>query len=326
MIEVDRQNEQEINRQAVAWLRRLTSGDATVADAAELRRWRNRSAAHAAAFAAASRLWKDLEPAGRSVRLREEMSEPPQPALVGRRIFIAGGLMAASVAGAYAVARPPLGLWPSYGELTADYRTAAGEQRRVTLSDAVSIRLNTRTSIAIESSDAHADRIELIAGEASFAAARRGGRAFAVRAADRWITGEGAQFDVRYLQASGFVGVTCLSGEVRVERAGEMTIIPGGQRLRYDARTVAPLEIVDTELVSAWQRGLLIFRSTPLSDVVEEVNRYRPGRIVVMSTALGRMPVSGRFRIDHLEEILTRIEQAFGAKLRSLPGGVVLLS
>ena len=326
MIEADWQHQQELNRQAVVWLCRLTSGDATVADAAELRRWRSQSPAHAAAFAAARQLWKDLEPAGRNVRLREEA--PPLPSLVGRRAFIGGGLMAASAAGIYAVARPPLSLWPSYSELTADYRTEAGEQRNVMLSDAVSIHMNTRTSIAIESSNANTDKIELIAGEASFSTARRSGRAFAVRAADRWITGEAAQFDVCYLRApvAPFVRVTCLSGEVRVERAGEVTTVPGGRRLRYDTRTVAPLELIDTEVASAWQRGLLIFRFTPLSDVVEEVNRYRPGRIIVMSTALGRMPVSGRFRIDNLEEILTRIEQAFGAKVRSLPGGVVLLS
>jgi len=327
MIEADRQNQQELNRQAVAWIRRLTSGDATAADGAELRRWRSQSPAHAAAFAAARRLWKDLEPAGHNLRLREEVSGPPQSSLVGRRAFIGGGLMAASAAGIYAVARPPLSLWPSYSELTADYRTEAGEQRNVMLSDGVSIRMNTRTSIAIDPSDANSDKIELIAGEASFSTAGRSGRAFVVRAADRWITAEAAQFDVRYLPApvAPFVRVTCLSGEVRIERAGEAAMVPGGHRLRYDARAVAPLEIVDTEVASAWQRGLLIFRFTPLSDVVEEVNRYRQGRIIVMSAALGRMPVSGRFRIDNLEELLTRIEQAFGAKVRSLPGGLVLL-
>lgn len=328
MIEADRQNQQAVNQQAVAWIRRLTSGNATAADAAELRRWRSQSPAHAAAFAAARRLWKDLEPAGNNVRLREEASGLPHASLVGRRAFIGGGLMAASAAGIYAVARPPLGLWPSYSELTADYRTEAGEQRNVMLSDGVSIRMNTRTSIAIDPSDADFDKIELIAGEASFSTAGRGGRAFAVRAADRRITGETAQFDVRYVQApvAPCVRVTCISGEVRVERAGEVATVPGGRRVHYDARKVAPLEIVDTEVASAWQRGLLVFRFTPLSDVVEEVNRYRPGRIIVTSTALGRMPVSGRFRIDNLEELLTRIEQAFGAKVRSLPGGVVLLS
>lgn len=327
MTEADRYNQQELNRQAVAWIRRLSSGDVTVADAAELRRWRSQSPAHAAAFAAAGRLWKDIEPAGRNLRLRGAVSGPPQSALVGRRAFIGGGLMAASAAGIYAVARPPFSLWPSYSELTADYRTETGEQRDVMLSDGVSIRMNTRTSIAIEPSEANSDKIELIAGEASFSTAGRSGRAFVVRAADRWIAGEAAQFDVRYLQAPAapFVRVTCLSGEVRVERAGEVTMVPGGQRLRYDARGIAPLEVVDTEVASAWQHGLLIFRFTPLSDVVEEVNRYRPGRIVVTSTALGRTPVSGRFRIDNLEEILTRIEQAIGAKVRSLPGGLVLL-
>ena len=79
MTEADRYNQQELNRQAVAWIRRLSSGDVTITDAAELRRWRSQSPAHAAAFAAAGRLWKDLEPAGRNLRLREACLDRPCP-------------------------------------------------------------------------------------------------------------------------------------------------------------------------------------------------------------------------------------------------------
>jgi transmembrane sensor len=40
---------------------------------------------------------------------------------------------------------------------------------------------------------------------------------------------------------------------------------------------------------------------------------------------LGRELVNGRFRIDHIDEVLNRIEQVFDARMRSLPGGIVLL-
>ncbi|MGL1493920.1 DUF4880 domain-containing protein, partial [Vibrio parahaemolyticus] len=56
-----------LKRDAVGWVRHLTSGQATAADAEALRRWCAQSAEHAAAFAAASRLWRDLAPAGRNV-------------------------------------------------------------------------------------------------------------------------------------------------------------------------------------------------------------------------------------------------------------------
>jgi transmembrane sensor len=81
----------------------------------------------------------------------------------------------------------------------------------------------------------------------------------------------------------------------------------------------------DLELVTAWQDGALIFRMTPLASVVEEVNRYRPGRVVLIDRRLAELPVSGRFRIDHIDEIIVRLGQSLGLTSRSLPGGIVLL-
>ena len=51
-------------REAHAWVRRLTSGDATVEDAKAFQEWRQRSAAHAVAFAKASELWETVGTAG----------------------------------------------------------------------------------------------------------------------------------------------------------------------------------------------------------------------------------------------------------------------
>jgi transmembrane sensor len=100
-----------LQREAVAWVGRLTSGKATTADAEALRRWCDQSAAHAAAFAAASRLWRDLEPAGRDLRHRGQAawSQRRHPT-INRRALLGAGL-AAAAAGAYCVVRPPLGLW-----------------------------------------------------------------------------------------------------------------------------------------------------------------------------------------------------------------------
>jgi len=329
MTGVDRED-RELRREAVAWVRRLTSGDATASDAEALRLWRDQSAAHAAAFAAASRLWKDLEPAGRNLRLRggAPMTSSFRASILDRRAFIGGGLVAASAAGAYVAVHPPLELWPTLNELTADYRTETGEQRNVVLFNDVSVRMNTRTSIAVRNSDTTADRIELLSGEASISIKERGERSLSVRVGDRWITANAARFDVRYLPMRDVstVCVTCLDGIVRVESDGEAATLSAGQQLRYDPSGLQPLQTVDAEVASAWHRGLLIFKFTPLSEVVDEVNRYRPGRIIVTNSQLGRTPVSGRFRIDKIDEILTRIEQAFGAQVRSLPGGLVFLS
>ncbi len=231
------------------------------------------------------------------------------------------------MAGAYAVVRPPLDLWPSLAEMTADYRTGTGEQRDLALSDESSIRMNTRTSIARQPPQAGIDKVKLIAGEASFSTTRQG-HSFLVLAADSEITASEARFDVSYLSDGdgATVCATCLQGELKVHRAGETSVVNFGQQLRYDRSGARQIRTIDPEVAAAWHQGVLIFRFTPLADVVVEVNRYRPGRIVVMNTQIGRIPVSGRFHITRLDVILTQFEQAFGARVRSLPGGVVLLS
>ncbi|MFG3756235.1 DUF4880 domain-containing protein, partial [Klebsiella pneumoniae] len=51
----------ELTREALGWLSRISLGEATQDDLAELRQWRDRSTAHAAALAEAGRLWRGLE-------------------------------------------------------------------------------------------------------------------------------------------------------------------------------------------------------------------------------------------------------------------------
>lgn len=321
-----------LKQEAIGWVRRLTSGAVTAAEAEQFKRWRSKSPEHAAAFAAASNLWRDLGVAGENVRKRQRSagshSRNAGVRLLHRRAFLGGGLAAASIAaGVYVAARPPLDLWPSIAELSADYRTRTGEQRDVSFAD-IAIRMNTRTSIAREPSSSDMDRVRLITGEASFATAGQG-RTLSVIAADSEIAATAARFDVSYLQdADGTASVcaTCLQGELRVARGAEATTVVAGQKIRYAANGAKDLHQVDVDVVSAWQEGVLVFRNTALKDVVNEVNRYRGGRIIVTNAQIGGVPVSGRFRISRIDDILTQMEQAFGAKMRQLPGGIVLLS
>ena len=82
----------------------------------------------------------------------------------------------------------------------------------------------------------------------------------------------------------------------------------------------------DAVEAEAWHDGVLIFHFTPLSEVIAEINRYRPGKVILMNASLGQNPVSGRFSIRRMDEVVVWIEYAFGAKPHALPGGILLLS
>ncbi len=78
--------------------------------------------------------------------------------------------------------------------------------------------------------------------------------------------------------------------------------------------------------VSAWRKGMLVFRQTPLTDVIEEINRYRRGRVVLMNASLAHQPVSGSFDITLLDVAVAQLQRTFDLSARSLPGGLVVLS
>jgi transmembrane sensor len=314
-----------LKRDARRWVTQLVSGEATSADFEAAECWRRQSAAHEAAFAEATRLWQDFGAAGRNLLAAEgpPVWSPPR-SQVRRRAVLAGAGALVAASAAYAIVDPPFGLWPSLDELRADYRTTTGEQRHLTLADDVSVQLNTQTSLVVPAATGGTDQITLIAGEATFAMPPRPARPLMVMAeAGRTIANQ-ARFDVRYISAA--VCVTCLEGEVRIELGAQAATLGAGRQLRYDRRGLRPAIAVNPAEASAWQDGVLIFRSAPLTDVILEINRYRPGRVILLNAALGAKTINGRFKIARIDEILTWIEQVVGATPRSLPGGILLLT
>jgi len=103
-------------------------------------------------------------------------------------------------------------------------------------------------------------------------------------------------------------------------------LLQANQQTIYNNESISGIAGVDAVDASAWRKGELVFNQTPLAQVVDEINRYRPGRVVLLATAGRDRPVVGRFRIAILDEALLQIQHAFGLNARLLPAGVLVLS
>ncbi len=314
-----------LQREALDWVIRLTSGAATVEDADALQKWRGLSAAHARAFAEAARLRRSLRDAVREPDVNRgavilPLRPPRNSRTVVTRRALLGGAIAASAVGM--IARPPLGLWPSLAELTADYRTGIGEQRRVALSDGVSVQLNTQTSIAVRPT-LHEHHIELISGEAAVTTAVPSAQRFVMIAGNGRANAVQANFTVRRDGDDGCV--TCVDGEVQVEHGGGLVRLGARQQVTYTKRNVGSVVAADPEVATAWRRGLLVFHDVPLNLVVEEINRYRPGKIILVGSKLGSRLVNGVFQVDRIEGVIDQLRN-LSLTAKSMPGGIVLVS
>ncbi len=313
-----------IEREAHAWVRRMASGRMTHADGRALSAW-CKDPVRSAALGRARHQWDLLGEAG-EVSLARMPAAPaatrPQQAVWQRRAFLAGGFGAAAAVATVAFVAPPLGLWPSAGELRADFRTGTGEQRRVVLSDEVTVQMNTRTSISVVSGANGASGIELIAGEAAIDMSNSR-RPFEVTAGAARVTSEGARFELRLVHRD--VCVTCLQGQVQVAHGGASVTLAERQQLTVGENPSGRVAQIDPADASAWREGFLRFRDTPLAEVVDEINRYRPGRVVVLDRQMAARAVTGRFRIDALDKAIAQIQRSLALPARSLPGGLLLL-
>ncbi len=314
--------------QAFAWLTLLILGEATVDELEALARWRAQSPLNEAALVEAGKLWRFVKPVVATVARPHQgpaaAVTPARPSRMNPRMArraVLGGALAASAA--YLVVRPPFGLWPSLSEITSDYRTGAGQQRRITTASGATIELNTRTSVDIRPVADNIERIELIAGEAAISTAAYASRSIEAIAGNGHATASDATFNMRAAESS--VCVTCVAGEILVKLRGQAVTLRQREQVTYTDRELRAIVEVDPAGVTSWQQGVLIFHDEPLDRVVEEVNRYWTGRIIVANADLAKRLVTARVKLDHLDDAITQIGLVFHANVTRLPGGIVVL-
>jgi transmembrane sensor len=237
-------------------------------------------------------------------------------------------------------------LWATRGET---YATAIGEQRSVTLTDGSTIDMNAKSRIRIRF-DERARDVELLEGQALFTVARDPARPFVVSSDDTRVRAVGTQFVV-YRRKSGTT-VTVLEGKVSVVAAATNAQPPAEAELRRSAEIVgggaesggdaaiyltageqvlmspsvaiAP-KPADLAAAKAWTQRQVIFQGAPLTDVVEEFNRYNLRQMVILDGDLADVRVSGVFSSTQPASLLRFLREQVGLAV-SERGGAVEIS
>ncbi len=311
------------------WIARLASGDITEEQMRELREWLAAAADHRRVFADEKRLWRQVEPLG----ARLAASLPSQLHAAGTadwptsstskhsgrplasgavrvhaadarrrarwRMGVAGGALAACLVLAVTLGNP-------FTRLRADYTTGVGEITRATLPDGSSAVLNTSSAIAIHfTSDER--RIDILKGEAWFDVRPNKSRPFRVHAASGVAEAVGTKFSVAERDDGAVVQVT--KGIVAVsavpDTSGHVERVTAGMRVYYSAGH-APTRAArcDEAAEAGWRDGRIFIQDQPLMDALAELDRYRPGHILLLDAAHADSRVSGVFTINALDPSL----------------------
>lgn len=306
----------EIGQRAAEWVARLDGSPLSPLETGALRDWLAQDPEHRLAFEEASSTWREL------ALLRHDPGPlravlPKRRASARRRSVIAGALVGLALLGA-GLARYQFG--DPWLLVAADHRTAPGEVRSVRLPDGSTVELGPSSAIAVDFSDVER-RVRLLSGEAYFTAAPRAGaetRPFVAEAAGGTTTALGTQFVVENEAEGAEVLAVEHQVEVALHAGGDPVVLSPGQEVRYASGHMGRVHARNVETATAWRRGLLVFDGARLGHVVETLNRYRRGRIVILDPALAQRRVSGVFPTDDLGDAIETITAELGIGARSI--------
>ncbi len=312
---------------ALSWLSVLHN-QPTIADQARFSRWLHADPAHAEAYAQAQVLW--------------ELSEEPATTLAGEdaaaldallrkmdtptaRKLPHGGAALAMAACLVLMVSVAMGWNPQRwaDDLGADYVSAPGQVRTLILEDGSQVTMDADSAIDVHFDDGER-HVELRRGAAFFQVTHTG-KPFVVDGGRGETRVLGTQFEVR-LQPAG-AQVTVLSGRVGVKAAADapQQILTAGQQARYDRERTGAPQSVDSESQLAWRQGWLNYARTPLADVINDLNRYYPGRIILLNDQLAAKTVSGSFPSRDPQAVMAALKSVVGFQQYEAFGRVIVI-
>ena len=318
--------------QAAEWFALLRSGEALEADHQAWQRWLDDSTEHRQA-------WRHVEALSDGIAALQRGPDPQGLArrlatanrrLANRRKLLCLGLAAGAGGLAWtswdAGARPPwLLAW------LADYRTATGEIRELTLPDEGRVWLNTASALDVDYQTS-LRRLALVRGEILVATGSDPARRpFVVDSRHGRLQALGTRFTVELL--AGETRVTVLQGSVgihpgtppgqpagrvidgaRAGGRGYAGVLQPGQQARFDANGI--LEIARAPSSGPdWPYGSFQARDLTVGELVAELRRYYPGYITVTSEVTD-LRVFGSFPLNDIPRSLDALAAAVPVQIR----------
>ncbi|MCR4537750.1 FecR family protein [Pseudomonas sp. 18.1.10] len=287
--------------QAIQWMIKLRFNVADDASTAAFERWLHSSAEH-------QQVWQ------RVATMNDDFSH--LPAQLGRRT-LSGARQRISrreslkllglVAGAAGLTWFGRDYTP-LPALVADYRTATGEQRRVTLDDGSQVQLNSATAIDT-TFNAERRKVQLRQGEI-LVQPSGDSRPFWVLARNADLRAQGARVLVREEAQGTLVAVQQGSVAVFADRhdANARQLIQPGTAVLIDRHSIR-LPIANGLDPWAWSDGVISAHNMRLDDFLSELARYRNG-LVRCSEAVAGLRVSGTYQLSDTDQVLTLVAQS----------------
>lgn len=311
----DTLSQRRILKQATEWFVELQSEHCNQQLHRQFEQWLDESPSHQHAYQEVEQTWGNLDNL-KSLNLPElNTARSARPRQLPSRSKVFGSLLLAAIA---------TGWWQDHYAPRVAYQTGKGEHQSIVLADGSHLQLNTATQLTVRLSWLRRE-IELQQGEAMFHVAHKPWQAFNVYIDNLQISDLGTVFNVR--RDNNGIDVAVLEGEVELRHAqhwfGDSLKAGFSRRIDKNGRW-QKAEPVDASQTSAWTEGKLIFKQTPLYQVVAELERYHDVHFLFSDPSLSQQTLSGSFDAADLNPFLQAVEKVLPIKVQRQKQRIVL--
>jgi len=190
--------------------------------------------------------------------------------------------------------------------------TENGQRSKVILPDSSVVWLNSGTTLSYPNDFSDQNRKVILKGQAFFHVSHKKNYPFIVKSNNLEVIVKGTKFDVETYPEKKQIDVVLKSGRVDLKlqnsKSFSYTMKPG-EKAVFDLTNNNSMKVihVDAAIYSSWKDGKLIFRNSPMREVVEKLKRWYNIDIDIVNPEVYHSIFSGTIKNESYEEIFRLI-------------------
>ena len=303
---------------------RFLAGEASPAEAEQVRVWMEASPSHRALIEslrrnASSSTSVDVDRAWKRVAARTVARKPTDWRrnvvwLAAATLVLAAGLTLTQrmlrSSGA------PVRIATTWRQINAP----VGRRTTITLPDSTTIILNAGSTIRYASTFGRVDREVVLTGEGYFLVRHDSTRPFRVLANNAEAQDIGTRFVIRAYDAAQGTIVVVVDGAVGLAVAGttgpDTVVVKGGMLARMTPSGAITTTPVETERYTGFTDGLLVLGDLTLDEAVPMIERWYDVSIRITDPAVGHKQLNANFQDEPLTGVLDALSIALDVDIR----------
>jgi transmembrane sensor len=203
-------------------------------------------------------------------------------------------------------------------DTSVTYATGMGQRLTVPLADGNRVILAPQTTLVVQGATAS------LTGQALFHIAHRDRASFVVRTGNVVTRVLGTTFDVRRYAADRTTRVIVTEGRVMTGN-DRMVTLTQQQSANVTDSSVVVTPVDDTTRYPGWTRGVLVFKQTPILDVLGEVSKWYGYHFRLADSALAAERVTVTFDGTSAPQVIAVLQHVLNVSA-TVKGDVVVLS